>query len=139
MYRYFDDLCEYALDYVGLKEVYTKMPEDSIDYAIMEKSDNILVIPSTFDWNDLGSWEALESVIKEKDHNTVSTARGVYFDQAQGNIIHAPEKFVALVNVNDLVVVSNQHSIMVLPKQDSQAVKKIVASLKDKKEFSDLV
>lgn len=112
-----------------LKEIYSQIPANSIDYAIMEKSKNIAVVEANFDWNDLGSWEALENVIDQKDGNTITRESGHYFQNASGNIVYAPNKFVGLININDLIIVSNEHSLMVLPKKDSQEVKKIVQYL----------
>ena len=100
-----------------LKEAYSKLPKDSIDYAVMEKSKRVMVVPAGFDWNDLGSWDALEEVLTPEDGNTFVKGEGHYFKEAEGNIVFAPGKFVSLVGVKDLVVVSNEKVLMVMPNQ----------------------
>lgn len=122
-----------------LAATYSKIPEDSIDYAIMEKSKRVSVLPALFDWNDLGSWDALEEVIEKKENNTITECRDVYLDNASGNIVFAPDKHVSLINVNDLIVVSNEKAVLVLPKKDSQKVKQIVNALKKNDSLTDLI
>ncbi|MFX3675444.1 MAG: mannose-1-phosphate guanylyltransferase [bacterium] len=112
-----------------LSEVYSKMPKDSIDYAVMEKSKHVSVVPSRFDWNDLGSWDALESVMEASDGNIIASANRVIAHEARGNIVFTPGKTAALIGVDDLIIVSNEHSVLVAPKSRSQDVKKIVEKL----------
>lgn len=131
MFKFYEDLKKNINDEEKLFETYSQIPEDSIDYAIMEKSDRVSVIQSSFDWNDLGSWEALEQVIEKEDGNTVVNAKSVYLKDSQGNVIYAPGKFVSLVNVNNMVVVSNDKTVMIIPKEDAQRVKEVVAHLKE--------
>ncbi len=116
-------------DQSTLAQVYGSIPKESIDYAVMEKSDAVNVVPSRFDWNDLGSWDALESVMQKQNGNTIAAAKRVLVHEASGNIVFAPGKDVALVGVDDLVVVSNEHAVLVMPKSHSQQVKKIVEQL----------
>ncbi len=116
-------------DEAKVSDVYHQMPKDSIDYAVMEKSKFVSVVPSQFDWNDLGSWDALESVMELKDGNTIASAERVLTHDSTGNIIFTPGKTAALVGVNDMVVVSNEHSVLVMPKSRAQEVKKIVEKL----------
>ena len=136
---HFDALLEQAHNTEQMAEIYARLPEDSIDYAIMEKSPDIMVIPSSFDWNDLGSWEALESVHKQVDGNTLIKGEGHYFENAQGNIIHAEGKFSALIGIKDLVIVANDKALLVLPKQESQSVKKVIEWLKKRDEYKNLI
>lgn len=131
MFEHFDEL-KMALDNPArLKEVYEKMPSDSIDYAIMEKSKRVSVVPATFDWNDLGSWDALSSVIEETHGNTVVKSSGTFFLNSADNIIFAPERFVALINMDKHIVVANDKVVLVAPVADAQEIKKIVEHLKD--------
>lgn len=130
MYQYFDQLVQAYGNEDKISAIYEKLPKESIDYAIMEKSKNVQVIPSEFDWNDLGSWDALESVIEKIDENIiVSASHVVAQEDSTGNIVFAPDKLVALVGVKDLVVVSNDNAVLVLPKSQAQDVKKVVKQL----------
>ncbi len=114
----------------NLNEIYNSMPSDSVDYAIMEKSKKVMVVPSNFDWNDLGSWEALESLIPSIGGNTIVKSKNSYLENSNGNIIFAPNQLVSVLGVNDLIIVSNEKVLMILPKLESQKVKNIVEYLK---------
>ncbi len=129
MYQYWDALLK-AKTPVALKKVYDKLPSDSIDYAIMEKSNRIAVMPANFDWNDLGSWDALSSVIDEKHGNTVVRSDGEFFLNSTDNVIFAPNHFVSLINMEKHIVVVNDKVVLVAPVKDSQEIKKIVEHLK---------
>lgn len=130
-YRALDSLREAirAKNKEALVEAYGRIPKESIDYAVMEKSSKVNVIPSRFDWNDLGSWDALEAVMEAKEGNIIAAAERVLTHEAQGNIIFTPGKTAALIGINDLVIVSNEDSVLVMPKERSQDVKKIVEKL----------
>lgn len=129
MFDYYNELVDAAEDFEKTTEIYGKLRKESIDYAIMEKSETVMVKASDFDWNDLGSWDALESVVDKKGNNTLVGSIGDFSLGAEGNIVFAPGKFVSLIDVKDLIIVSNDKAIMVLPKSESQKVKKIVESL----------
>lgn len=133
-FSHFENLLSSLDDEKSLEEAYSKIPSDSIDYAIMEKSKNIQVTAAQFDWNDLGSWDALEEVLEKKESNTIIGDKMLYTDNSKGNIVYAPGKFISLINVNDLIIIDNDKSLVVLPKSDSQKVKDIVGFLKDKDE-----
>lgn len=139
VYKFFPELRDAIEKNEDVATVYEKIPKNSIDYAVMEKSKKVSVVPALFDWNDLGSWDALEDVVKAQEGNTFVKGEGHYFKEAKGNIVFAPGKFVSLVGVNDLVVVSNEKVLMVLPKSDSQKVKSIVEDLKKENPSNDLL
>ncbi len=130
-YSYFSEIQKLLKKQESIGETYSKLQSESIDYAVMEKSQRVMVIPAEFDWSDLGSWEALEEVLSPEDGNTLVKVEGHYVKEAEGNIIFAPGKFVSLIGVKDLVVVSNEKVLMVMPKSDSQKVKEIVDALKE--------
>ena len=112
-------------DQESLKSVYANLPKDSIDYAIMEKSDDVAVVAAEFDWNDLGSWDALEDVIDSVDNNTLASNKSFRQLDSSGNIIFAPDKNVSLIGVEDLVIVSSGDQLMILPKKLAQRVKEL--------------
>ena len=125
MYAYFDQLVATTSE-SEMAALYAQIPAESIDYAVMEKSARVYVVPAGFDWNDLGSWDALESVIKAQDGNTIARAREVLAIESSGNIVFAPNKIVALLGVKDLAVVLSEDVVAVFPKQDSQRIKELV-------------
>jgi mannose-1-phosphate guanylyltransferase len=130
MFKHFSPLAQKLGNWEELTKEYLSMPSDSIDYAIMEKSRRVMVIPSRFDWNDLGSWDALESVIDQDRGNTIAKASGTHFENSTGNIVFAPDKFVALIDVRDLVIVSNDKAVVVMPKSQAQKIKTVVDAIK---------
>ncbi len=130
MYEHFSEMKRVINDPIKLKAVYEKMPSDSIDYCIMEKSSRVSVIPATFDWNDMGSWDALTSVIDETHGNTLVKSDGAFFLNSADNVIFAPDKFVALINMEKHIVVVNDKVVLVAPVADSQEIKKVVEHLR---------
>ncbi|MBC7714886.1 MAG: mannose-1-phosphate guanylyltransferase [Rhizobacter sp.] len=130
MYEHWDALLGCVKNPSKLKKVYEKLPSDSIDYAIMEKSDRIAVMPATFDWNDLGSWDALSTVIDETHGNTVVKSDGEFFLNSTDNVVFAPDHFVAMINMEKHIVVVNEKVVLVAPVKDAQEIKKIVEHLK---------
>lgn len=130
MYEHFEALKKAIKNPTQLKKVYQKLPSDSIDYAIMEKSDRIVVMPANFDWNDLGSWDALASVIDETHGNTVVKSDGEFFLNSADNVVYAPDKFVSLINMDGHIIVVNDKVVMVAPVKDAQEIKKVVEHLK---------
>lgn len=112
-------------DFAQVQHVYSQLPKESIDYAVIEKSQKVDVVASSFDWSDLGSWDALEDIVKKEKNNIICTANKTQFLESEGNIVYAPGKKVSLVNCNNLVIVAEGDHIMVLPKEDSQRVKQL--------------
>lgn len=125
-----------------LAEIYNQTSQNSLDYAVMEKSAKVTVVPASFDWNDIGSWDALESIAKKTDDNFIISAKydekKTYLKDSSGNIIYCPDQFIAVSGVKDMIIVSNEKSLMIIPKKDSQKVKEIYQYLKDNK-FTDLL
>jgi len=123
--------------------LYPKCENISIDYAVLEPrsakgqhSSNLFCLRADFGWNDLGSWAALydhHAVQQKDDGRNVVDGKDFYAVNAARNYIYAPEKFVAAVGVNDLVVVETEDAILVTTREHSQDVGKIVKYLTDKK------
>ncbi|MGZ3809327.1 MAG: sugar phosphate nucleotidyltransferase, partial [Bacteriovorax sp.] len=130
MYEHFEDLKKAVNDPAKLKEVYERIPADSIDYAVMEKSKKVSVVPATFDWNDMGSWDALSSVIDETHGNTLVKSAGAFFLNSADNVVFAPDRFVSLINMDKHIVVANDKVVLVAPVKDAQEIKKVVEHLK---------
>jgi mannose-1-phosphate guanylyltransferase len=137
MFKHFEALLKSLDNPTELKKVYDLIPENSFDYAIMEKSQCVSVIPANFDWNDLGSWDALKSVIPEKNMNTVVKSDGEIFLNSTDNIVYAPGKFVGLIDIDKHIVVVNDKVVLIAPIESSQQVKRIVETLQ--KERPELV
>lgn len=105
-----------------------RIPEDSIDYAVMEKSRRVKVIPSDIGWSDLGSFDSLH-VELEKNENNNTKSHNIIDINATNNLILANKK-VALIDVNDLIIVSTNDALLVSKQGSSQKVKHVVEHLK---------
>ncbi len=106
-----------------------KCPSDSIDYAVAEKTDRCAMIPVDMAWSDVGSWGALHDIGTAADDGNVTSGDVIVVD-SRGNYVRAESRLVALVGVDDLVVVETADAIVVLPRSRAQDVKSIVEMLK---------
>lgn len=104
-------------------------PEDSIDYAVMEKTEDAVMVPLDAGWSDIGSWSALWDISEKDDQGNVF--RGDVLHQRSSNtFVHADSRLVATVGVEDLVIVETKDAVLVAHKDHVQDVKKIVDQLK---------
>ncbi len=105
---------------------YPQTPGISIDYAIMEKADNIFTIPSSFGWSDLGSWAALfEESAKDGKGNAVTTPYRI-LDDVEGCMIHtASNRLVAVKGLKDYIIVDEEDVLLIYPKSDEQGIKQV--------------
>ncbi len=105
------------------------IPEDSIDYAVMEKSDIVKVIPSNINWSDVGSFDALfEELPKDKNQNTKND-KHISID-SKNNLVYGDERVIATVDVEDLIIIDTGDALLISKKGSSQKVKKVVEKLK---------
>ena len=108
--------------------IYAGLQSVSIDYGVMEKAKDVLVIPGDFDWSDVGSWDTLwEVAVKDQDGNAV---RGPFLGiDAADSLVHSPGKLVVLVGVRDLLVVETNDALLVCRRGRSQDVRKVTELL----------
>jgi mannose-1-phosphate guanylyltransferase/mannose-6-phosphate isomerase len=111
-----------------LRELYGRLPADSIDYAIMEKLDGIATLPLDCGWSDLGSWEALDEILP-KDAQGNTGHGDTLAVESRGNLLFADQGTIAVLGVEDLVVVRTGDAVLVMPKARSQEVRKLVNEL----------
>ena len=112
-------------------EVYSAQKAVSIDYGVMEKAEDVLVVPGDFGWSDLGSWDALWEV-SGKDENG-NAVRGAFIGiDAGDSLVHSPGKLVAIIGVRDLVVVETDDALLICRRGRSQDVRKVVEILERK-------
>ena len=112
-------------------EVYPTMEKIAIDYAIIEKTDNILAIPGTFGWNDIGDWARLKDELCTDDAETVS--RGNHLDHDSSNMLvySNTDRLITTIGLNNVVIVDTGDALLVCDKNRSQEVKDIVDRLKN--------
>ncbi|WP_111685560.1 mannose-1-phosphate guanylyltransferase [Winogradskyella tangerina] len=114
-----------------IKVNYAKAENISIDYAIMEKSENVFVIPATFDWNDLGTWGSLyDKLDKDVSDNAVVNSR-VLAENATGNMIRSKkDKIVVVDGLKDYIIVDKDEVLLIFPKSKEQDIKKVLQNVK---------
>ena len=116
-----------------IQENYPKAENISIDYAVMEKSSNVYVIPATFDWNDLGTWGSLyDKLDKDKSQNAVVNAQLLSEDTSNNMIRTKGNKIVVVDGLNDYIIVDKDEVLLIFPKEKEQDIKKVLQSVKDK-------
>ncbi|MCP3102224.1 mannose-1-phosphate guanylyltransferase [Myxococcus sp. K15C18031901] len=116
-----------------LKKVFPKLPSISIDYGVMEKASNIAVLPGDFGWSDVGSFAAIPEVRPaDAKGNVVSGDSAVVVD-CERCVILADERPLAVVGLSDVVVVDSGDAVLVVPREKSQDVRKVVEALKARK------
>lgn len=112
--------------------VYGEAPRQTIDVGIMEPSDNVATIPARFGWADIGSWAELWNLSEhDADENVTLGSGRVLTDDSVRNLVYADGRTVALVGVNDLVVVETADAVFIAPRERSQDVKLIVQRLQN--------
>ena len=117
------------LDFIRLnKDAFANSPSDSIDYAVMEKSANAAMVALDAGWSDVGSWDALWEVMA-KDEQGNACRGDVLLEQCHNSYINAEERLVAVIGLNDVVVVETKDAVLVASKAHIQGVKNIVAKL----------
>lgn len=124
------DKCKDDLDFKRIPaEIFQRCPSDSIDYAVMEHTDNGRVIPLDAGWNDLGAWSALWEHSQADENGNVS--RGdVILNDVKDSYIHAESRLVSLIGIKDAVVVETPDVVLVSDKSRVQDVKQIVDAIK---------
>ena len=112
-----------------LKKRFPSLPSISIDYAVMEKAGRVLVRPASFDWDDVGSWTAVAKYFDQLPNANAANC-AVTSENAANNIVFSQDKLrVALLGVNDLIVVQTADAILVCNRHEVEDVKKLVSSL----------
>ena len=112
-----------------LAKVWQEMPNISIDYGVMEGARQVAMTPLDAGWNDVGSWDALASVIPlDEEQNCIAQGETLTIN-SQGNIIYS-ERFIALIGVNDLAIIDTGDALLIGHKSQMQKVKDVVEHLR---------
>jgi mannose-1-phosphate guanylyltransferase len=113
------------------------IPEDSIDYAVMEQSKKVKVVPSDINWSDLGSFDALyEELPKDKDGNTIN--ENLVSINSKNNFIYGSERKIATVDIEDLIIVDTADALLISQKNVSAKVKKVVSAVRENSELHNI-
>ncbi|AXT20911.1 mannose-1-phosphate guanylyltransferase [Flavobacteriaceae bacterium AU392] len=116
-----------------IRDNYGKAENISIDYAIMEKSSNVYVLPATFDWNDLGTWGSLYDKLDKDEHKNALVNARTLIEDASGNMIRTKnDKIVVIDGLKDYIIVDKDEVLLIFPKTKEQDIKKVLQSVKNK-------
>ena len=148
---FFNELKEHApeifeiiekIDFKNSEEIpfveFDKMPNISLDYALMEKSDNLVMIKLESDWKDLGSWDAIYD-ISPKDNNGNVFVGHVLDEGSKNSLVYSSSKLVATIGLEDIVLVETEDAILACRKDKTQDVKHIYETLKQQNDNTHLV
>ena len=120
------------LDFIRItKEIFEKCPDNSIDYAVMEKTSDSVVIPLDAGWSDVGSWSSLYEISEKDEFNNVVVG-DVLTHETFNSYIRGEYRLVTTVGVKDLVIVDTKDALLVANKESTQDVKTVVNLLKEK-------
>ncbi len=117
-------------DLSHLEEEYLNLESTSIDYGVMERSNKVLVLPVDLRWNDVGSWSALDDIVKNKDQSRNIIKGNVLTLDTENTTIESNSRLVATIGLKDLIIVETADAVLVCHKDQAQDVKKIVEKLK---------
>ncbi|ESU27385.1 putative mannose-1-phosphate guanylyltransferase [Flavobacterium limnosediminis JC2902] len=109
-----------------IKENYPNAENISVDYAILEKAQNVYVLPATFDWNDLGTWGSLYDKLPKDDQDNAVVNATVILENASNNIIRTEgKKLVVVDGLRDFIIVDKEDVLLIYPKGKEQEIKRI--------------
>ncbi len=114
----------------AIREAFTSLQRISIDYAVLEKASNIFVQEATFEWDDVGTWTALERLHRKDDHGNVAVGRHVALE-SKGLIVYGGERLIATIGIEDLIIVESRDAILVAHKSRAEDVKALVKKIEE--------
>jgi mannose-1-phosphate guanylyltransferase len=116
-----------------IEKIFPKCPNISIDYGVMEKADNVFVLPSSFGWSDLGTWGSLYELSQKDEAQNVSLHSDALFYEATGNVVTLEKGKLAVVQgVEDMIIAEQNNVLLVCKKAEEQRIKQFVADANDK-------
>lgn len=108
---------------------FSKVPDISIDYAVMEKSKRVAVVPGDFGWSDIGSWGAVSQLVEPDEHNNRTVGEAILVDSRR-TFVQSEDRLVAGIGLDNLMIIDTPDALLVAHPDKAQDVKKIVAQLK---------
>jgi len=105
-----------------LKEIYPESENISIDYAVMEKSKNIYVIPSNFGWDDIGTWKALERYVEKDDKDNLIKGQASIYNSSN-NVLYSGEKKIVVIGLDNIFCIESDDMIVIGPKEKMEELK----------------
>ena len=112
-----------------VREEFARLPKVSIDYAVMEKAARVLVVESIFDWDDVGSWTAIAKYFAEDEAANRANSPLSTLESSNNIVFSEPSKRIALLGVNDLIVVSTADALLICSRHDAERIKELVGKV----------
>lgn len=117
------------LDFIRIDETeFKRCKNESIDYAVMEKTTQALLVPLNCQWSDVGSWHALWESLELDEHNN-ATSGDVLLQDCQGCMVHSSHRLVTAIDLHDIVIAETSDAILIAPRSESQKVKSLTKML----------
>ena len=121
------------LDFIRVdSEIFSACPDDSIDYAVMEKTDSAAMVPLDAGWSDVGSWTSLWETADKDDNGNVCVGDTI-LENTKNSYVNAEQRLVSVIGLEDVIVVETKDAVMVAHKDDAQSIKTVVNRLKAEK------
>jgi len=119
-----------------IRTLYGNFEKISIDYGIMEKSEDVIVLPSHFPWSDVGSWDSMNVISAPDEQNNIISGQTVNIETKNSTIL-GKDRLIATLGISDLIIVDTDDALLICHKSKAQDVKKIVEALEknNHKEF----
>ncbi len=111
------------------RDRYAGLPNQAIDYAVMEKTDRLLLVPATFDWVDVGSWPELQAILPHDSRGNAATGRHLLID-TEACLFDVPGKLVAAIGMRDVVVIDTPDALLICAGDRAQDVRQVVDGLR---------
>jgi len=118
-------------DSAGIAAVFREIPAKSIDYALMEKADGVLMAKGDFGWSDVGSWVSLADIWPKDSAENVLRGEALFLD-SQNCLVYSPHRLAAVVGLRDVIVVDTKDALLVCSKKADQSVKEVIEELRKK-------
>ena len=118
-----------------LTAIFATLANESVDAALLEKTENLVVITANFPWDDVGTWTSLDRIHPKNDSGNIVTGECIIIDSENCTIQNQlPGMEVAVIGMEDVVVVVSKHGVLVCPKHHAQRVKEVPQAIRTRKE-----
>ncbi|HNT30067.1 MAG TPA: sugar phosphate nucleotidyltransferase, partial [bacterium] len=121
-----------------LEKIYPTIPKEPIDTAIMEKLNNIVVIPADIGWSDIGSWKAVKEILPKNAETNFVFGQHVGIDTENSLVYSSGSRLIATIGLKDMVIVESEDAILICPVSAAEKVKELVSMIKAEKRDSYL-
>ncbi len=114
-----------------VRDVYPKLPLTSLDYGIMEKAEQVYVLPANFEWSDIGTWNAVFELLEKDEKNNALKGKNIFTRNTKDSLVHIDtDKLVALNKVDNLIVVDTGEALLIADRNDEQEIRQVVNEIK---------